>query len=525
MKVLVTDPIEQACTDILAKEGIQVDSKPGLPPDEIKKVIADYDALIVRSGTKVTADIIAEAKSMKVIGRAGAGVDNIDVNAATRKGIVVMNTPGGNTVSTAEHTMALMMSLARNIPQSFHDLQNGKWERKKYTGAELFGKTLGVIGLGKVGREVASRSRAFGMNVIGYDPLLAADVASKLGVELVSVNDLIVRSDFITVHTPLTEETRAILGEKAFSICKRGVRIINCARGGIVDEEALLKALESGKVAGAALDVFMKEPPGDNPLFKHPKVIATPHLGASTEEAQEKVAKQIGEQLVDFFKERGIAGAVNIIDYQTSVSDELRAYLVLAEKIGSAHAQLISGKIKSITASYRGSLLQNSSSLISTAVLKGMLDWLMYEPVNFVNAPVLAKEMGMEISEKKELDGEHYPRLLTIEVQTDRESRSISGTVFGEKEMRIVGIDQFHFELSPEGHLIFYSNIDRPGMLAAVGSLLAASNVNIAGMALGRSAPGERAITFMSVDSDIPEGVLKEISKVEGVFEVKSIRL
>ncbi|MCL5266626.1 MAG: phosphoglycerate dehydrogenase [Bacteroidetes bacterium] len=525
MNVLITDPIEQVCSDILAKEGIQVDAKPGLPPDEIKKVIGGYDALIVRSGTKVTADIIAEAKSMKVIGRAGAGVDNIDVSAATRKGIVVMNTPGGNTVSTAEHTMALMLSLARNIPQSFHDLQNGKWERKKYMGAELFGKTLGVIGLGKVGREVAFRAKAFGMSVIGYDPLLAADAASNLGLELVSVDDLILRSDFITVHTPLTEETRAILGERAFSICKQGVRVINCARGGIVDEEALLKALESGKVAGAALDVFIKEPPGDNPLFKHPKVIATPHLGASTEEAQEKVAKQIGEQLVDFFKGRGIAGAVNIIDYQTAVSDELRAYLVLAEKIGSLHAQLISGKVKSISASYRGALLQNSSALISTAVLKGMLDRLMYEPVNFVNAPVLAKEMGIEISEKKEHDGEHYPRLLSIEVQTDREQRSISGTVFGEKEMRIVGIDQFHFEIVPEGRLLFYSNIDRPGMLAAVGGILASAKINIAGVSLGRSAPGDKAITIMSIDNEIPEPVLKEISKVEGVFEVKSIKL
>ena len=525
MKILITDPIEQVCTDILQKEGIQVDAKPGLPPDEIKKIIGGYDALIVRSGTKVTADIIDEAKEMKVIGRAGAGVDNIDVGAATRKGIVVMNTPGGNTVSTAEHTMALMMSLARNIPQSFHDLQNGKWERKKYMGTELFGKALGVIGLGKVGREVAFRAKAFGMNVIGYDPLLASEVASKLGLEIVSLDEIFRRSDFITVHTPLTEETRGILGEKAFAVCKQGVRVINCARGGIIDEQALLKALESGKVAGAAFDVFVKEPPGDNPLLKHPKVIATPHLGASTEEAQEKVAKQIGEQLADFFKGRGIVGAVNIIDYQTAVSDELRAYLVLAEKIGSLHAQLITGKVKSITATYRGTSLQNSSELLSTAVLKGMLDKLMYAPVNFVNAPVIAKEMGIAVSEKKEQDGEHYSHLLSIEVQTDREARAVLGTVFGESDMRIVGIDKFHFEIMPEGHFLFYSNIDRPGMLAAVGSLLASSNVNIAGMSLGRSAPGERAITVMSVDSEVPEPVLKEISRISGVYEVKAVKL
>ncbi len=525
MKVLITDPIEQVCTDLLQKEGIQVDARPGLPPDEIKKIIGSYDALIVRSGTKVTADIIAEAKEMKVIGRAGAGVDNIDVGAATRKGIVVMNTPGGNTISTAEHTMALMLSMARNVPQSFHDLQNGKWERKKYMGTELCGKTLGVIGLGKVGREVAARAKAFEMNVIGYDPLLAAEVASKLGLETVSLDDIYKRSDFITVHTPLTEETRGILGEKSFALCKRGVRVINCARGGIIDEQALLKALESGQVAGAAFDVFVKEPPVDNPLLKHPKVVATPHLGASTEEAQEKVAKQIGEQLVDFFKGRGIAGAVNIIDYQTAVSDELRAYLVLAEKLGSLHAQLLNGKVKSITASYRGALLQKSSELLSTAVLKGLLDKMMYAPVNFVNASVLAKEMGISVSEMKEQDGEHYSQLLTITMQTDKEERSISGTVFGENEMRIVGMDRFHFEIVPEGHLMFYSNLDRPGMLAAVGSLLAASKINIAGMSLGRSAPGEKAITVMSVDSDIPAPVLKEISKIEGVFEVKTAKL
>jgi D-3-phosphoglycerate dehydrogenase / 2-oxoglutarate reductase len=525
MKILITDPIEQVCTDILAKEGNVVDAKPGLPPDEIKKIIGGYDALIVRSGTKVTADIIAEAKQMKVIGRAGAGVDNIDVGAATRMGIVVMNTPGGNTISTAEHTLALMMSMARNIPQSFHDLQNGKWERKKYMGTELFGKTLGVIGLGKVGREVAARAEAFGMNVIGYDPLLAAEVATKLGLETVSLEDVYRRSDFITVHTPLTEETRSILGEKAFALCKRGVRVVNCARGGIIDEQALLKALESGQVAGAALDVFVKEPPVDNPLLKHPKVVATPHLGASTEEAQEKVAKQIGEQLIDFFKGRGIVGAVNIIDYQTAVSDELRSYLVLAEKIGSLQAQLLTGKVKSITASYRGSMLQKSSELLSTAVLKGLLDKMMFAPVNFVNATFLAKEMGIAVSEMKEQDGEHYSELLTVSVQTDKEERSVSGTVFGENEMRIVGIDRFHFEIVPDGHLIFYSNIDRPGMLAAVGGLLASAKVNIAGMSLGRSAPGERAITVMSVDSDIPAAVLKDISKIEGVFEVKTAKL
>jgi D-3-phosphoglycerate dehydrogenase len=347
----------------------------------------------------------------------------------------------------------------------------------------------------------------------------------KLGIELVSLEEIYKLSDFITVHTPLTEETRGILGEKAFGLCKQGVRVINCARGGIIDEQALLKALESGKVGGAAFDVFVKEPPGDNPLLKHPKVIATPHLGASTEEAQEKVAKQIGEELADFFNGRGIAGAVNIVDYQSAVSDELRAYLVLAEKIGSLHAQLLTGKVKSITASYRGTMLQNSSELLSTAVLKGLLDKMMYSPVNFVNATLIAKEMGIAISEMKEQDGKHHSQFLTVEVQTEGEKREISGTVFGTSEMRIAGIDGFHFEFAPEGHFLFYSNKDRPGMVAAVGSLLAAAKVNIAGMSLGRSAPGEKALAVMSVDSDIPESVLKDISKISGVFEVKAVKL
>jgi len=525
MKVLISDPIEQVCIDIFSKAGIECDFKPGLPPDELKKIVGDYDGMIVRSGTKVTRDIIAEMRKMQIIGRAGAGVDNIDVEAATRKGIIVMNTPGGNTISTAEHTISLMLSLARNIPQSFAALQQGKWERKKYMGTEVYGKTLGVIGLGKVGREVAVRAKAFGMQVIGYDPLLAAELSSQLGIELVPLTEIFRRSDFITVHTPLTPETRGMIGENEIVMCKNGVRIINCARGGIVDEVALLKGLETGKVAGAALDVFEKEPPIDNPLLRHPKVIATPHLGASTEEAQEKVAKQIAEQMVDAFHGRGIVGAVNISDYQAAFSSEIRAYLQLADKIGALHAQLMNGKVRSIKATYSGTMLHKVSQFLSTAVLKGLLNRLMSSPVNFVNAPVLAQEIGISVSESKEMEGEHYPQMMKVTIETDKEQRSISGTVFGLNDLRIIGIDKFHFEIVPEGTFLFYYNIDRPGMLAAVGSKLANGNVNIGGVSLGRYSVGEKALTVMSVDSEIPESALEEISRIEGVTEVRMVKL
>lgn len=310
MKILITDPIEKSCVDILSQEGFDVDVKLGLSPEDIKACIGNYAALVVRSGTQVTAEIIDAADSMQVIGRAGAGVDNIDCEAASRRGIIVMNTPGGNTISTAEHTVSMLLSLSRNIPQAYASLVAGKWERKKFMGTEVFGKTLGVVGLGKIGREVGIRCRAFGMTIIGFDPVLTVDGASKLDVELVTLDELYRRSDFITVHTPLNEETKGLLNDTTLALCKKGVRIINCARGGIVDEGALLRALESGHVAGAAIDVFVTEPPKDNPLFKHPNVIATPHLGASTEEAQEKVAIQIAHQIADALHNRGIAGAV-----------------------------------------------------------------------------------------------------------------------------------------------------------------------------------------------------------------------
>lgn len=525
MKILISDRVGHRCVDILTGEGFTVDVKPELSPDQLKSVIGNYEALIVRSRTRVTADVLRCADRLKVVGRAGAGVDNIDVETATRRGIIVMNTPGGNTISTAEHTISLLLALTRNIPQANTSLKNGAWDRKKFLGAELFGKTIGIIGIGKVGREVAQRCLSFGMVVVGYDPVLSTEVALKLGIELVDMEDVLRRSDFITVHTPLNEETRNLLNEETLGKCKKGVRIINCARGGIVDEEALLKAIESGHVAGAALDVFAEEPPTNHRLIRHDRLVVTPHLGASTEEAQEKVAILIAEQLADVLKGRGFTGVVNAVSIQQAMKEEIRPYVTLAEKLGSLVAQLMQGKLRSLTVATCGDLLHQAAEILSAATLKGVLGHVLSEPVNYVNSPMLARDMGLNVSEKKERDGGNYTHLLTVEYETDRERRKFSGTVYGSSTIRLVDIDGFHFEVRPEGYLLFYSNIDRPGMLASVGSFLARANINIAGVALGRSAVGERALTVMNVDSDIPDSVIGQISSIEGVSEAKLVQV
>jgi len=525
MKILISDPVDESCLLVLRKEGFEVDLKPEIPRDVLKAVISEYDALIVRSGTKVTADIIENAQKLRIIGRAGAGVDNIDVDAATRHGVIVMNTPGGNTVSTAEHTLSLLLALARNIPQAHASLLSGKWERKKFVGVELYGKTIGVIGLGKVGREVAKRCAALGMKVIGYDPILSSDVAMKLGIELLPLDEVYRRSDFLTVHVPLTSETKGMIGEREIGLCKAGVRIINCARGGIVDEAALLKGLNSGHVAGAALDVFSQEPPGRLDLLCHEKVVVTPHLGASTEDAQEKVAVQIAHQVADALLERAFDGVVNASALQQGLQEQIKPFLRLAEKIGSLQAQLMKGKLRSIAVTCSGELLQQHQELLTAAALRGLFSQLLEESVNYVNAPVIAKEMGVDVTEHREGEGKSFRHLLTVGYETEEEKRSISGTVFGSSNLRIVKINEFYLEVNPEGHLLIYSNVDRPGMLASVGSILAKSNINIAGVALGRLEAGKNALTIMSVDSDIPDLTLREIAGLAGVFDAKVVSL
>lgn len=525
-KILITDSVDPKCVDILTSGGFDVNYKPGMKNDQIVKVIGLYHGLIVRSDTKVTADLIQDMDQIEVIGRAGSGVDNIDIDAATRKGIIVLNTPGGNTISTAEHTMSLMLSMCRNIPQADASIKSGKWERKKFQGTELFGKVLGVIGLGKIGREVANRAQAFGMSIMGYDPVLSELAAEKMNIDLVDLKKLFENSDIITVHVPYNEDTHHLVSEETLSICKDGVKIINCARGGIVDEVALLNALESGKVSAAAFDVYEQEPPEfSSALIQHPKVVTTPHLGASTEEAQEKVAIQIAEAVVDLFKDKIVRGAVNASAIELIGNKELVPYVKLAESVGSVHAQLTKEKIKKISISYSGELVSTSNGLLLSAFLKGYLSKLIPDSVNLVNSTLLAKELGLLIEEKISGENSDYKNLLAITISSDKAEYSLSGTVFGSNDIRVVSMNNFKIEFKPEGNLLFYSNIDKPGVLATVGKILAENDINIAGLSLGRKGLGEEAITVINVDSIITKVVVSKISSISGVNNVYAVKI
>jgi D-3-phosphoglycerate dehydrogenase len=525
MRILVSDAVEQGCVDILRSENLDVDNRPGISADELKSIIPQYEGLVVRSSTKVTAEVIALGTKLKIVGRAGTGVDNIDVPAATRRGILVMNTPGGNTISAAEHTVSMLMSLARNIPQAHQSITKGEWERKKYTGTEVFGKTVGVIGLGKIGREVALRCKSLGMSVIGYDPVLAPDAALKLEVEPVGLEEIYRRADFITVHTPLTPDTKWLLNDATIARCKKGVRLINCARGGIIDEHSLLRALESGHVAGAALDVFEVEPPKGNPLLNHPRVIATPHLGASTEEAQEKVALQIAHQIADALLGRSFIGVVNGAVMQLTLKEEVRPLVVLAEKLGSMVAQLAEGKLKRLTIGAAGEQALSALELLKAGVTKGVLSHTQPDPVNFISAPMLAAELGLVVNEEREGEPKQYGILVRVKYETEKGMREVAGTVFGRSGVRFVQIDGFRFEVNPEGTLLVYNNIDKPGMLAQVGSILARHKVNIAGVSLGRVEAGGNALTVMNIDSSIPPGGITEMKELQGVSNLRVVRL
>jgi len=524
-KILISDAVDSGCGEILKGEGFTVVERPGLRVEELKKVIADCDGLVVRSATKVTEEILASGARLKIIGRAGTGVDNIDLPAATRRGILVMNTPGGNTISAAEHTVSMLLSLARNIPQAHESLRRGEWERKKFTGTEVFEKTLGVIGLGKIGREVALRCRGLGMRVLGYDPVIAPEVAARMEIEFVPLEDMYRRADFITVHTPLTAATRSLLNDAAFAQCKHGVRVINCARGGIIDEGALLRALESGKANGAALDVFEKEPPGDLPLLKHPRVIATPHLGASTEEAQEKVALQIAHQIADALHGRAYTGVVNGAVMQLTLREDVRPLVALAEKMGSLAAQIADGKLERLTIGAAGEQAIAALDLLRAGVTKGVLSQLHPDPVNYISAPFLAEELGLVVREEREEEPKHFGNLLRVKYETQKGLREVSGTVFGRTGVRLVEMDGFRFEVNPEGFLLVYNNVDRPGMLARVGTVLARHQVNIAGVSLGRSKAGGNALTVMNIDSSVSSAALEELRALDGVSALHLVHL
>ncbi len=513
---------------MLENEGLKANVQLKRSPEELKELARDAEGWIIRSGTKITADLIEQADKLQVIGRAGVGVDNVDLEAATRKGILVINAPDGNTISTAEHTCAMLLSLSRRIPQAYASVSSGAWERKAFTGAELEGKTLGVVGIGKIGRAVAQRMKSFGMEVLGYDPVLSRDTAERLGIELVPLDEIFEKSDFITVHTPLNDQTRGLIGERTLAKCKRGVRIVNCARGGIVDEKALLQALESGHVAGAALDVYSQEPPpeGLEELLKHANVVATPHIAASTDEAQEKVARQVTEQVILALRGKPVSTAVNAMAIKMAGQREVQPYLRLAERLGALARQLSEGSLKRVTISCHGDVPHRYAEVISIAALKGMLNDVLSEPVNLINAGLLADSMGLDVVEQRGTLLGSFTNLVEILLETDEGERLVSGSVFGADDPRLVGVDEYGVEVKLEGRLLFYRNEDRPGMVAAVGSVLADADINIGVLQLGRTGGrGGMALTALSVDDAIPSEVLDEVARLDGVKGVKVVEL
>ena len=527
MKVLVSDSISSKGIDVLKKAGLEVDVKIGLKPEELKEEIGRYDALIIRSATKVTADIINAAKNLRVIGRAGSGLDNVDKNAATKQGIVVMNTPGGNTITTAEHTMALLFSMVRQIPQATASMKQGRWEKKKFMGVEVFNKTLGIIGLGNIGVQVARMAQGMGMNVIAYDPYLNEEKARSLGIKAAELDELIQNADFITVHTPLTSETKYIINAERIAMMKDGVRIINVARGGIVDEKALYDALKSGKVAAAALDVFAKEPvdPAACPLLELDNVICTPHLGAATEEAQENVAIAIAEQIVDYLLSGTIRHAVNFPSVPADILPTIQPYINLAEKLGSFLSQTIEKGMSEVTVEYRGEVAKLVLAPITVAVLKGVLTPILEETVNFVNASLIAKERGIEVREITTADAGDYHSMLVVRIMVDKKESMVAGVLYGKKEPRIIRVNNFAVEVVPEGEMLLLSNIDKAGVIGNIGTLLGKNSINISRMQFGREKLGGKAISVVSIDTPASKEILAEIKKLPNVLSVKQIRL
>lgn len=525
-KILVSDPLSKSGLEILeATQELTYEVKTNLSPEELKEIIGGYDAIIIRSETKLKAKVIEAAQRLRVIGRAGIGLDNVDIPAATKKGIVVMNTPQENAIAAAEHTIALMLSIARKIPQATASMRAGKWEKKKFMGVELYQKTLGLVGIGVIGTIVADRARGLKMKVIGYDPYLSPEVAEKRGVELVSFDELLSRSDFISVHTPLTEETRNLIDHRAIEKMKKGVILINCARGGIINEKDLYEALQSGKVAGAALDVFEKEPAIGNPLVELEQVVSTPHLGASTEEAQENVAIAIARQVVDYLVRGEIRNAVNIPAVSPDLLLLLRPYLRLGEKLGSFLGQISNYAIEEVVIEYHGEILANGIKPITTSILKGLLTPFVGETVNFVNAPVMAKERGIRVTESVREEAEDFTTLIALTVRSKMEQNYIAGTLFGRKELRIVKLNDFFIEAIPEGHILLVNNYDRPGVIGNIGTALGSKNINIATMQFGRDRMGGRAISLLHLDSPLPPGMLGEILRLPNIISVRQIEL
>ena len=523
-KVLISDALSPAAVQIFKDRGIEVDFQPALGKDKEKLagVVGNYDGLAIRSATKVTAKIVEHAKNLKVIGRAGIGVDNVDIPAATARGIIVMNTPFGNSITTAEHAISLMLALARQIPEADASTRAGKWEKNKFLGVEIFGKTLGVIGCGNVGSIVADRALGLKMKVIAYDPFLSADRATDLGVEKVELEELFKRADFITLHAPLTDKTRNVVNADAMKAMKKGVRIVNCARGGLVDEAALYEALKNGHVAGAAFDVFVTEPATENPLFALPNVVCTPHLGASTSEAQENVALQIAEQMSDYLLRGAISNAVNFPSISAEEAPKLKPFVALAEKLGSFAGQLTETGISKVQLAYEGAVAQMNTKALTSAALAGLLRPMLGD-VNVVSAPVVAKERGIVIEEVTREMPEDYESLITVTVTTERQSRHVSGTVFADGRPRIVNIKGIRMDAEFGPSMIYITNRDKPGFIGKFSSTLGEAGINIATFHVGRDAPGGNAVALIEIDGELPETVLTKVRALPQVQSAKPL--
>lgn len=523
MKILVSDPISTQGVEIL-QQAYTVDVKTKLPPEELERIIPEYDALVVRSETKVTKAVIAAAAKLKAIGRAGVGVDNIDVEAATQKGIIVMNAPEGNTIAATEHTVAMMLALARNIPQAHASMQQKQWIRSKLMGVELRGKTLGILGLGRIGSGVAKRALAMEMNVMAYDPFISADQAEALGIQLAELDEVIAAADFLTLHLPLTQETRYLLNKDRFAKMKPGVRIINCARGGVIHEADLAEALKAGIVAGAAIDVFEKEPvQPDNPLLELPNVVVTPHLGASTAEAQVGVAVDVAKGIIAALRGEPIATAVNMAPLPAHVLDVIKPYFNLAEKMGCLAIHLADGRIQSLDIEYNGAISEVDTKMLTTAVIKGLLNSILTEHINYVNAPSVAKARGIRVKEIKSKETANFANLITVRVRTDKREHVVAGTLFGRQEARVVMIDGYRVDVDPQGWLILGPHLDRPGIIGQVGTILGNDGINIDSMQVGRTDVTGTNIMAMAVDSDVPASVMLKINAVDGILGAKLI--
>jgi D-3-phosphoglycerate dehydrogenase / 2-oxoglutarate reductase len=526
-KVLISDALSPAAVQIFKDRGVDVDFQPALGKDKDKDklaaIVGHYDGLAIRSATKVTAKILERANSLKVIGRAGIGVDNVDIPAATARGIIVMNTPFGNSITTAEHAISLMLALARQIPEADASTRAGKWEKNKFMGVEMFGKTLGVIGCGNVGSIVADRALGLKMKVIAYDPFLSPDRATDLGVEKVELDGLLKRADFITLHTPLTDKTRNIISADAIKKMKKGVRIVNCARGGLVDEAALSEALKGGHVAGAAFDVFVTEPATENPLFNLPNVVCTPHLGASTSEAQENVALQIAEQMSDYLLRGAISNAINFPSISAEEAPKLKPFIALAEKLGSFAGQLTETGISKVQLAYEGAVAQMNTKALTSAALAGLLRPMLGD-VNVVSAPVVAKERGIVVEEITREMPEDYESLITVTVTTERQSRHVSGTVFADGRPRIVNIKGIRMDAEFGASMIYITNLDKPGFIGKFSSTLGDAGINIATFHVGRDAPGGNAVALIEIDGELPDAVLAQVRALPQVQQAKPLR-